>query len=168
VSGRRADAGRQRGADQRQRRLPAARAAQLLQHDARPGRRTAGQHTINNNAMLAKVDWSVTPANNLSASYNFDYSKNTNQTFDVPTYGTSANGTEGPSKINVVNVNLFSTLQRERLNEFHSPTRARIDRARRRRLPCRPTRRWALRQRFGSATRSSWRRTSTSSSRASS
>ncbi len=58
-------------------------------------------------------------ANQLSGSYNFDYSKNTNQTFDVATYGNSANGIEGPSKINVLNVNLFSTLTSTRLNEFH-------------------------------------------------
>jgi len=77
-------------------------------------------HTINNNAMLAKVDWNLTPKNNLSASYNFDYSKNTNQTFDVATYGNSANGTEGPSKINVLNVNLFSTVTSNKLNEFHA------------------------------------------------
>jgi hypothetical protein len=76
-------------------------------------------HKINNNALLGKVDWNVSPANNLSASYNFNYSKNTNQTFDVPTYGTSANGIEGPSKINVLNVNLFSTLGGSRLNELH-------------------------------------------------
>jgi hypothetical protein len=76
-------------------------------------------HTINNNALLGKVDWSLSPANNLSVSYNFDYSKNTNQTFDVPTYGTSANGIEGPSKINIVNVNLFSTLRANKLNELH-------------------------------------------------
>src|SRR4051812_6156915 len=56
------------------------------------------QHQINNNAALAKVDWNLPNGNNLSASYNFDYSRNTNQTFDVATYGTSANGTEGPSK----------------------------------------------------------------------
>ena len=66
------------------------------------------QHTINNTALLTKLDWNLTPANNLSASYNFDYSKNDNQTFDVATYGTSANGTEGPSKINVLNLNLFT------------------------------------------------------------
>jgi outer membrane receptor for ferrienterochelin and colicin len=76
-------------------------------------------HAINNNAMLAKLDWSLSPANNLSGSYNFDYSKNRNQTFDVATYGTSANGTEGPSKINVLNVNLFSTVRANKLNEFH-------------------------------------------------
>ena len=77
------------------------------------------QHTANNNALLAKADWNVSARHNLSASYNFDYSKNRNQTFDVPTYGTSANGTEGPSKINVANMNLFSTLSSTALNELH-------------------------------------------------
>src|SRR5439155_12959296 len=76
-------------------------------------------HTINNNAALAKLDWNLSANNNLSASYNFDYSKNTNQTFDVATYGNSANGIEGPSKIGVLNVNLFSTVTANRLNEFH-------------------------------------------------
>jgi hypothetical protein len=77
------------------------------------------QHQINNNAVLGKVDWSLTPANSLSASYNFDYSKNLNQTFDVATYGNSANGIEGPSRINVLNMNLFSAVRANRLNEFH-------------------------------------------------
>ncbi len=77
------------------------------------------EHTINNNAALGKVDWALSPANNLSASYNFDYSRNPNQTFDVPTYGTSANGIEGGSKIHVFNANLFSTVSSNRLNEFH-------------------------------------------------
>jgi hypothetical protein len=76
-------------------------------------------HTINNNATLAKLDWNLTPANTLSVSYNFDYSKNTNQTFDVATYGNSANGIEGPSKINVLNANLFSTVRTNKLNELH-------------------------------------------------
>src|SRR5436190_2190994 len=44
------------------------------------------QHKINNNAFLGKADWNLSKANLLSASYNFDYSKNTNQTFDVATY----------------------------------------------------------------------------------
>jgi hypothetical protein len=74
---------------------------------------------INNNAFLGKVDWDLTPSNKLAVSYNFDYSKNTNQTFDVATYGDSANGIEGPSKINVVNVNLFSTVSPTKLNEAH-------------------------------------------------
>ena len=77
-------------------------------------------HKINNNAALGKLDWNLSAANNLSASYNFDYSKNTNQTFDVATYGNSANGIEGPSKINVFNLNLFSTVSANKLNEFHA------------------------------------------------
>lgn len=72
-----------------------------------------------NTAALTKLDWNLSADNKLSASYNFDYSKNENQTFDVATYGTSANGTEGPSKINVFNLNLFSTLSASKLNEAH-------------------------------------------------
>jgi hypothetical protein len=87
------------------------------------------KHSINNNAVLAKADWVINPRTNLSASYNFDYSKNPNQTFDVPTYGTSANGIEGASKINVANVNLFSTVSANKLNEFHF-TYSREDRPR--------------------------------------
>jgi hypothetical protein len=87
------------------------------------------QHTIHNDALLAKMDLNVSPANTLSVSYNFDYSKNANQTFDVPTYGSSANGTEGPSKIHIINVNLFSTVTSNRLNEFHV-TYSREDRPR--------------------------------------
>lgn len=76
-------------------------------------------HKVRNTAILGKIDWDLTPNNKLGVSYNFDYSKNGNQTFDVPTYGTSANGTEGPSKINVVNANLFSTLSPTMVNEGH-------------------------------------------------
>jgi outer membrane receptor for ferrienterochelin and colicin len=77
------------------------------------------KHNVNNEAFLAKVDWDLTSSNKLALSYNFDYSKNTNQTFDVATYGNSANGIEGPSHINNFNVNLFSSLSPTRLNEAH-------------------------------------------------
>ena len=86
-------------------------------------------HAVNNNASLAKLDWSITPKNNLSVSYNFDRSKNTNQTFDVATYGNSANGLEGPANIHVLNLNLFSTVTANKLNEFHV-TYSREDRPR--------------------------------------
>jgi len=76
-------------------------------------------HPIKNYAFLSKVDWDLNSANKLSISYNFDYSKNTNQTFDVPTYGDSANGIEGPSKINVINLNLITTLSANKVNEAH-------------------------------------------------
>ena len=77
------------------------------------------KHNINNEAFLAKVDWNLNSSNKLAISYNFDYSKNTNQTFDVATYGNSANGIEGPSKINNFNLNLFSSLSATSLNEAH-------------------------------------------------
>lgn len=77
------------------------------------------KHPLRNSAVLAKFDWNMTPANKLSASFNFDYSKNENQTFDVPTYGDSANGTEGPSKIQAYNVNWLATVSNTKLNELH-------------------------------------------------
>ncbi|HZE68027.1 MAG TPA: TonB-dependent receptor [Pyrinomonadaceae bacterium] len=77
------------------------------------------EHPIRNYAFLAKTDWDLNNSNKLAISYNFDYSKNTNQTFDVASYGNSANGIEGPSKINVVNVNLFSTISATKVNEAH-------------------------------------------------
>jgi Carboxypeptidase regulatory-like domain len=77
------------------------------------------KHPIRNTAVLGKLDWFLTENNKLAASYSFDYSKNENQTFDVATYGNSANGTEGPSKINVFNLNLFSTISANKLNEAH-------------------------------------------------
>ncbi len=76
-------------------------------------------HPIRNYAFLGKTDFNLNRAHQLAISYNFDYSKNTNQTFDVATYGNSANGIEGPSKINNLNVNLFSTISPTKLNEAH-------------------------------------------------
>jgi hypothetical protein len=76
-------------------------------------------HKINNQAFFSRVDFDLNSSNHLSVSYNFDYSKNTNQTFDVATYGNSANGIEGPSKINVVRANLFTTVSPTKLNEAH-------------------------------------------------
>jgi hypothetical protein len=77
------------------------------------------QHPIRNYAFLGKTDFSLNKSHQLAVSYNFDYSKNTNQTFDVATYGNSANGIEGPSKINNLNVNLFSSVSSTKLNEAH-------------------------------------------------
>jgi len=76
-------------------------------------------HPIRNYAFLGKLDFNLNRANQLGISYNMDYSKNTNQTFDVATYGTSANGIEGLSKIHNLNFNLFSTVSPTKLNEAH-------------------------------------------------
>ena len=71
-------------------------------------------------AVLGKVDAAVNPSNYLSGSWNFNHSRKENETFDVATYGTSANGIEGdPARINVVNVNWFSTLFTRMVNEAH-------------------------------------------------
>lgn len=76
-------------------------------------------HPVRNSALLGKYDWTINGSNKLSASYNFDRSRNENQTFDVPTYGDSANGIEGPGKISSVNVNLFTTAAANKVNEGH-------------------------------------------------
>ena len=76
-------------------------------------------HVIHNAAFFGRVDYTINAKNQLFGSYNFDYSRNPNQTFDVSTYGTSANGVEGPSHIQTLNFNLISTLSDRRLNEAH-------------------------------------------------
>ena len=76
-------------------------------------------HEQRNAAIFGRVDYNFNSKNQIFGSYNFDWSKNPNQTFDVPTYGTSANGVEGPSHIQAVNTNWFSTLSNTMLNEAH-------------------------------------------------
>jgi hypothetical protein len=76
-------------------------------------------HLVRNGSAFGRVDYNLNAKNQIFGSYNFDWSKNTNQTFDVPTYGTSANGIEGPSKIQAVNTNWFSTISSTKLNEAH-------------------------------------------------
>ena len=76
-------------------------------------------HAVRNGAGFGRVDYNLNPKNQIFGSYSYDYSKNSNQTFDVPAYGTTANGIEGPSKIQAVNANWFSTLSSSMLNEAH-------------------------------------------------
>ncbi len=78
------------------------------------------EHPVKTIALLTKFDIVANATNNLSASWNFNHSRKTNETFDVATYGTSANGIEGdPARINVVNLNWFTTLSSRMLNEAH-------------------------------------------------
>ena len=78
------------------------------------------EHPVSTAATLAKFDIFATPANLISGSWNFSHSRKENETFDVATYGTSANGIEGdPARINVVNLNGFTTLSSRTLNEAH-------------------------------------------------
>ncbi len=76
-------------------------------------------HDIHNGAFFGRMDYTINPKNQFFGSYNFDYSRNPNQTFDVATYGTTANGIEGPAHIQTLNFNLVSTLSPSRLNEAH-------------------------------------------------
>lgn len=76
-------------------------------------------HSIRNGSAFGRVDYNFNSKNQLFGSYSFDWSKNPNQTFDVPTYGTTANGIEGPSKIQVFNTSWFSTISSNKVNEAH-------------------------------------------------
>ena len=76
-------------------------------------------HVVHNAAFFGRVDWNISSKNLFYSSYNFDYSRNANQTFDVSTYGTSANGVEGPAHISTLNGNLMTTLSGQALNEAH-------------------------------------------------
>jgi hypothetical protein len=77
------------------------------------------RHPIHNTSALGKLDFNLTPSNQLNMSYSFNRSRNVNQTFDVPFYGNSANGIEGRSHIHAFNVNLFSNISVNLFNEAH-------------------------------------------------
>jgi hypothetical protein len=78
------------------------------------------EHPVRTVSLLSKLDVIASARNNLSASWSFNHSRKENETFDVPTYGASANGIEGdPARINVVNVNWFTTISSRMLNEAH-------------------------------------------------
>jgi len=74
---------------------------------------------IHNTAILGKFDFNFNPQHQVNLSYNFNVSRKVNETFDVATYGNSANGIEGTSYIHALNFNLFSTFTPTLLNEAH-------------------------------------------------
>ena len=77
-------------------------------------------HPQRTTAILGKVDVAANASNNISGSWNFNHSRKENETFDVATYGPSANGIEGdPARINVMNLNWFTTLAARTVNEAH-------------------------------------------------
>jgi hypothetical protein len=77
-------------------------------------------HPIQTTALLGKIDVAANAHNNISGSWNFNHSRKENETFDVATYGTSANGIEGdPARINVGNLNWYTTLSTNMVNEAH-------------------------------------------------
>ncbi len=80
---------------------------------------TPVDHVVHNAALFGRMDYTVNQKNQFFVSYNFDYSRNPDQTFDVATYGRTANGIEGPAHISTANFNLVSTLSGGKLNEAH-------------------------------------------------
>ena len=84
----------------------------FFQHAVRPGRRRPDRASDRDRGAARQGRRRPpTPATTISGSWNFNHSRKENETFDVATYGTSANGIEGdPARINVVNLNWFTTL----------------------------------------------------------
>lgn len=68
-------------------------------------------------AFLAKVDWHATPDNLLTLRYNYTWSEQKNGTFDVDSWGRSANAVEQNSS-HAVTGTLISTLAPSWYNEF--------------------------------------------------
>ncbi len=66
---------------------------------------------------LAKVDWQMGSNHLATLRYNFTWSEQKNGTFDVDSWGTSANATE-KDKSNAISGSLVSTLSPTVLNEF--------------------------------------------------
>jgi hypothetical protein len=67
--------------------------------------------------LLGKIDYQLNPANLLTIRYNYTWSRQENGTFDVDSWGRSANGLERDFS-NAVSGSLLSTLSRNTLNEF--------------------------------------------------
>ena len=83
-----------------------------LANDFRPISRTNDAQVF-----LAKVDWRINDRHLLSVKYNFTNSEQTNGTFDVDTWGASANGVE-KSFSNAISGQLTSQLTDAVSNEF--------------------------------------------------
>jgi hypothetical protein len=73
--------------------------------------------TNNARVGLAKFDWRLSDRHNLSLKYNYTWSEQQNGTFDVDTWGASANGLEQDHS-NAVNGSLVSFLTSQASNEF--------------------------------------------------
>jgi hypothetical protein len=66
---------------------------------------------------LLKTDWTASPRNIFTLRYNYTWSEQKNGTFDVDSWGRSANSIERDSS-NAVSGQLVSTLTSDKLNEF--------------------------------------------------
>jgi hypothetical protein len=75
------------------------------------------ERTNDARVLLAKVDWSATARNLATLRYNYTWSEQKNGTFDVDSWGRSANADEKDHS-NALSGSLISTLQSDLLNEF--------------------------------------------------
>ena len=75
------------------------------------------ERTNDARVLLGKIDQQITPANLLTVRYNYTWSRQENGTFDVDSWGRSANGLERDFS-NAVSGSLLSTLSGNTLNEF--------------------------------------------------
>jgi hypothetical protein len=75
------------------------------------------ERTNDARVLLAKVDWNASVKHLLTFRYNYTWSEQKNGTFDVDSWGRSANATERDSS-NAVSGSAFSTLSNSLLNEF--------------------------------------------------
>jgi hypothetical protein len=82
-----------------------------------PDENLAIDRTNDARVFLGKVDYQMTPAHLLTLRYNYTWSQQENGTFDVDSWGQSANGVER-SYSNAVSGSLVSTLGPTVLNEF--------------------------------------------------
>lgn len=74
-------------------------------------------HTNDARVLLLKADWSLSSKNLANLRYNYTWSQQNNGTFDVDSWGTSANAVEKDSS-NALVGGLTTTLQASLLNEF--------------------------------------------------
>ncbi|MEJ7617541.1 MAG: hypothetical protein WKF30_11395, partial [Pyrinomonadaceae bacterium] len=75
------------------------------------------ERTNNANVLLGKVDINLNAANLLTLRHNYSRAEQVNGTFDVPTFGQSANGRETDNSHSFIG-QLVSTLSPTKLNEF--------------------------------------------------
>jgi len=82
-----------------------------------PGEQGVIKRTNDANALLGKLDWNVNTKNLLTVRHNYSRAEQNNGTFDVPTWGTSANGRETDDS-NAFITQLVTTFSPTLLNEF--------------------------------------------------
>src|SRR3954447_3428302 len=75
------------------------------------------EHTNDARVLLTKLDWNASAKHLANLRYNYTWSQQGNGTFDVDSWGRSANATEKDSS-NAIVGGLTSTLQASLLNEF--------------------------------------------------